>query len=150
MRRMIFAVVIVALTVVGLAPASQAKGNASNNFVAQLSGDNEVPSVDTDSHGTAHFHVKSDGTVDFKVVVNKPSATVVASHIHLAPAGVNGGVAVDLLGQASTVNVNHNSTVFSGSFVMPGGFVDTANAGNYYVNVHTVANPPGEIRGQLS
>ena len=115
MRRLTIVAVVVAMAVLALAPAATAEG-AGNNFVAQLSGANEVPPVSTAAHGTAHFHVSNDGsTVSYKVVVNKPSSPVVAAHIHAAPAGSNGPVAQGLF-PAQDVIVNNNTTIFSGTF----------------------------------
>ena len=154
MRRIAVVLVVMAVGLLALAPAAPGKGSAANNFVAQLSGVDEVPPVATASHGTAHFHVSKDGsTVSFKVVVSQPSSPVIAAHIHKAPVGVNGGVVVDLFGGASKVKVNNNATIFSGTFSVAAwpnfSFADTL-AGLHYVNVHTVNNPPGEIRGQIS
>lgn len=154
MRRFMIVLAVLALAMLALAPSVLSKGTAANNFVAQLSGANEVPPVATSAHGTAQFHVSKDGsTVSFKVVVNQPSSPVVAAHIHKAPAGSNGGVVVDLFGNASKVTVNNNTTVFSGSLAVADfplfSFADTL-AGLHYVNVHTTNNPGGEIRGQMS
>lgn len=156
MRRRAVLAAVVAMSMLGLgftqSPAVTAKGSAGNNLVAQLSGADEVPPVATAAHGTAHFHVSSDGTtVSYKVVVNKPSAPVVAAHIHRAPVGVNGPVVVPLF-PAPNVKVNNNTTVFSGTFPMAvwPTLVADAAAGLLYVNVHTPAVPSGEIRGQLS
>jgi hypothetical protein len=69
----------------------------------------------------------------------------VAAHIHLAPVGVNGPIVVPL----APLNAQGKS---SGCVAN----VDAALAANiaahpeqYYVNVHTTANPGGDIRGQL-
>lgn len=64
MRRLTVVAVVVATAMVAVAPAVTAKGTAGNNFVAQLSGANEVPAVATAAHGTAHFHVSADGTTE--------------------------------------------------------------------------------------
>jgi hypothetical protein len=63
-----------------------------------------------------------------------------ASHIHQAPAGVNGNVIVPftLVGQGA-----------SGSAVLTQGQADDLLAGNLYANVHSPTFPGGEIRGQL-
>lgn len=137
---------------VASAPSVMAKGSAGKNLVAQLSGDQEVPPVATAAHGTALFHISSDGsTVSYKVVVNKPSSAVTAAHIHNAPAGSNGGVVVTLFPGADA-KVNRNTTTISGTFptsTYPT-LVADAGAGQLYVNVHNASFPGGEVRGQLS
>jgi hypothetical protein len=64
-----------------------------------------------------------------------------AAHIHAGAPGVPGGIEVPLSG---------GPTQWSGTSIpLTGGQIATLQAGNWYVNVHTVANPNGEIRGQL-
>ncbi len=136
----------------GSAPAAVAKGAAGNNFATQLSGQHEVPPKDTPAHGTAHFHVSKDAsTVSYKVVVNKLTGSLTGAHIHRAEAGVNGPVVVSLLAGAA-VTTNKNTTVISGSFPMSAYplFVEEADEGWLYVNVHTTVHPSGQVRGQLS
>lgn len=152
MRKVLASALVVAASVLTGATEANAKGNADNHFVAQLSGANEVPPVATSAHGTAHFNVSTDGTtVSYKVIVNQPDAPVVAAHVHRAPVGVNGPVVVPLF-PAPNVKVTNNTTIFSGSFPIAAfpTFVADANAGLLYVNVHTPAHPPGEVRGQIS
>lgn len=153
MRRATTIALVAMMTLLVMTPVASAKGTADNHFVAQLRGANEVPPVTTKAHGTAHLRVSRDRTrVSFKVIVNKPSSPVTAAHIHKAPAGVNGPVVVDLLGSATKVRVNRNTTVFSGVFQVSAwlGFslADTA-AGLHYINVHNASYPAGEVRGQL-
>ena len=149
MRRFTIVLVVVAMATLALAPAVNAKGTG-NNFVAQLSGADEVPSVATAAHGTAHFHLSNDGsTVSYKVVVNKPSAPVVAAHIHSAPVGVNGGVVQGLF-PAANVKETKKTLTFSGTFPATPALLALMASGGAYVNVHTTANPGGEIRGQVS
>jgi len=86
-----------------------------------------------------------------------PNGTPV--HIHLAPAGVNGPIVIDLgfLGsfQQSGLGIELSLTgvaaggtfgaVNSDPTAVQQAFVD----GNLYVNIHTNAFPGGEIRGQI-
>src|SRR6266511_494909 len=88
MRRIVVLVVMLALVL--LAPASAA--GAGDNFVATLSGDQEVPARDTQAVGVATFKLREDGTaLQFKVNVANID-NVVASHIHCGAVGVNGPV----------------------------------------------------------
>jgi hypothetical protein len=129
--------------------------SAGVNFVASLSGDEEVPPVETQARGVAKFKLREEGLV-FKVnVANIEDA--VASHIHCGAVGVNGPVGVTLFAGGL---VSVNGTLAEGVITAPDednecGWTDleavvaALESGDTYVNVHTVANPGGEIRGQV-
>jgi hypothetical protein len=129
--------------------------SAGVNFVAPLSGDEEVPPVDTEATGVAKFKLRGEGLV-FKVNVANIE-DVVATHIHCGAVGVNGDVGVTLF-DGGPVSVN--GTLAKGVITEPDednacGWADleavvtALESGDTYVNVHTVANPGGEIRGQV-
>ena len=166
MRRIVVLVVMLALVL--LAPASAA--GAGDNFVATLSGGQEVPARDTQAVGVATFKLREDGTaLQFKVNVANID-NVVASHIHCGAVGVNGPVGVTLFMGAPAGGAFHG-TLAEGTITAPDpgnacGWTDLAAvlaamaSGATYVNVHTndgVAPPNtgpgdfpgGEIRGQV-
>jgi hypothetical protein len=157
---------MLALALVALAsPAS-----AGTNFVATLSGDEEVPVRDTAARGVATFKLRAEGSaVMFKVnVANIDNAF--AAHIHCGAVGVNGPVGVTLFVGAPAGGVV-NGTLAEGTFTAPDpgnlcGWTDLTavlaamSSGATYTNVHTndgVAPPNtgpgdfpgGEIRGQI-
>jgi hypothetical protein len=163
MRRAILLAVMLALA---LAPTAL----AGDNFVATLSGDQEVPARDTRAVGVAKFKLSKDGTaLEFKVNVANID-NVFAAHIHCGAAGVNGPVGVTLFAGAPAGG-SVNGTLAEGTITAPDagngcGWADLAavlaaiESGNTYVNVHTndgVAPPNtgpgdfpgGEIRGQI-
>jgi hypothetical protein len=76
MRRMIVLGALLALALLALAPSAW----AGDNFVAPLSGDEEVPSRDTQARGVATLKLREDGAVlRFKVNVQRrprASATI--------------------------------------------------------------------------
>ena len=127
------------------------------NFRAHLSGDEEVPPVETRAQGQAIFHLDREANrVDYTLIAANIE-DVVASHIHCAPDGVNGPVGVTLF---SGGPVSPDGVLAEGAFEMPdvengcgwstlADVVTAMESGNAYVNVHTLANPPGEIRGQI-
>lgn len=158
---------LLALVMVGLAAAS----NEQRNFVAPLSGDQEVPARDTQATGVAKFKLREDGAVLlFKVNVAN-SENVFAAHIHCGAVGVNGPVGVTLF-VGAPAGGRFDGTLAEGTITAPDpgnacGWADLAavlaalGSGNTYVNVHTndgVAPtntgpgdfPGGEIRGQVS
>jgi hypothetical protein len=136
------------------------------NFVAHLSGDEEVPPRDTLAQGQAIFHLNSDGTVDYQLIVATIENVVVA-HIHCGAPGMNGPVRVFLFGPVPPGGGRTDGVLAEASFdpngiTCPDGtpLLDAMRAGDTYVNVHTndgVAPdntgpgdfPGGEVRGQI-
>jgi hypothetical protein len=163
MRRIILLIAILVLT---LAPSAF----AGDNFVAKLSGDEEVPARATQAMGVAKFKLRDDGTaLNFKVNVANIE-NVFAAHIHCSAVGVNGGIGVTLfMGPDGAGRVS--GTLAKGAITAPDpgnacGWTNLAavlaamNSGNTYVNVHTNDGvlppntgpgdfPGGEIRGQI-
>lgn len=144
----------------GLAVASTGVAAASDenrNFRTHLSGDNEVPPVETDAQGQATFQLDRAGTeLRYKLIVANIE-NVVAAHIHCAPAGQNGLVGVTLFSGGPT---SESGILAEGTIAEPDDgngcgwttldeVVEAMRGGNAYVNVHTAQNPPGEIRGQI-
>jgi len=85
------------------------------------------------------------GTLVWRLTFTHLSGPATMAHIHLAPPGTAGPIAIPLCAPCKT-----NA---SGSFRGPiGGNVRLLRAligGAVYVNVHTKLNPQGEIRGQI-
>ena len=137
----------------GLATAS----GHTRNFRAHLSGDNEVPPVDTDAQGQATFQL--DGTGDqlrYRLIVANID-DVVAALVHCAPEGQNGPVGVTLFSGGPT---SPNGTLAEGTITDPDegngcewtdldDVLGAMRTGDAYVNVHTQTNPGGEVRGQI-
>lgn len=154
MRRTTMLVGVVMLIMAIVFPVS-AKG--TKNFTAHLNGGAEVPSVETQGQGQVKLTVHGD-TVHFKLIVAN-TENVTQAHIHCGAADTNGPVAVFLFGFVSG-GVTANGVLAEGTFTATDlfptcGFADIEDlvaamaAGDTYVNVHTVANPAGEIRGQI-
>lgn len=125
-------------------------------FVARLSGDQEVPPVDTKARGQANFLFTGEG-LNFQVKVANIE-NITAAHIHCAPEGVNGPVVAFLFGPSTGVTVNGRlaqGTITDAEIINFAcgsdldGLVNAMANGSTYVNVHTTANPGGEIRGQI-
>jgi len=105
-----------------------------------LSGANEVPPVKTSATGSGTITVADDGAVSGSVSATGVAGT--AAHIHEAAAGANGPVIVPLTKDGD------NYKVPAGAKLTPAQMT-SFKAGNLYVNVHSAANPNGEIRAQL-
>jgi hypothetical protein len=127
-----------------------------------LSGDEEVPAVDTHARGVAIIKLNQDGDLTYKLNVANIE-NVLQSHIHVAPADANGPVVAFLYPDGPPpvlIPGRFGGTLASGTITdadlvgpLAGGTVedllDEIRAGTAYVNVHTVQNPGGEIRGQI-
>ncbi|HET6242889.1 MAG: CHRD domain-containing protein [Bacteroidetes bacterium] len=113
-----------------------------HGFTADLNGGQEVPPVTTSAYGLGVFNLlQSQDNLMFHVVVQGLSGAITGVHLHSGAMGVAGGVVEDL-GPFMTGNV------ITGE-VDPAAYLNDLLAGNVYINVHTAANPNGEIRGQL-
>lgn len=117
------------------------KSGMSGHGMVSLSGSNEVPAVESKATGSGMIMVAADHTVSGSVTTTGIEGT--AAHIHMAAKGTNGPVVVPLTKTAE------------GTWSVPAGVHLTDAqyaayvAGTMYVNVHSAANPGGEIRGQL-
>jgi CHRD domain len=106
-----------------------------------LAGDQEVPPVTTAAKGSGTVMIGDDMSVKGKVTTSGISGT--AAHIHMAAAGKNGGVIVPM------VKDGDNGWTFAPGAKLNDDQMKAFKAGDLYVNVHSAANPGGEIRGQL-
>lgn len=133
-------------------------------FTAHLSADNELPvgRVESNGQGQAIFKLSDDGmSLDYKLIVANIN-NVTQAHIHCGSATENGSVVVFLFGFVSggvTMNgVLAEGTITEADLRMGAScpdldtfeeLLERLRNGTAYVNVHTVAHPPGEIRGQI-
>lgn len=105
-----------------------------------LSGANEVPPVTTSASGGGTIRVADDGSVSGSVSTTGVAGT--AAHIHVGAGGTNGPVIVPLTKEGDTYNVPAGAKLTEAQMA-------SFKAGDLYVNVHSAANPGGEIRGQM-
>jgi len=134
--------------------------NADELFKATLTGDQEVPPVTTDTTGKALFRLnKAETEIEIQLHVND-GVRITQSHIHCAPAGVNGPIVVFLAGlHAAGLDVDgkwvSNATITNTSIVNTAcgstvsALAASMRSGNTYANVHSVAHPAGVVRGQI-
>ncbi len=112
-------------------------------FTAHLVGTEEVPPVAGNGEGLVTVLFNDDQTKMYvQGVVSRLSGPVTAAHIHTGNFGSNGAVLVNF----ATIRTGNK---FAGEIAVPAGFLQKALNFGLYVNVHTAANPGGEIRGQL-
>jgi len=108
-------------------------------YSAVLSGASEVPAVTTAATGGIGVIVNPERTM-LRYAGDVTGLTPAMAHIHSGAVGVNGPVVYPL---------TFTGTALSGMQAITAADLTALDAGTYYVNVHTAANPMGEIRGQL-
>jgi hypothetical protein len=154
-----------------LAAAVVAAPPLATNFTAHLDGGSEVPERETLATGQAIFQTDVDDTaISYKLIASNIE-NVVASHIHLAPAGVNGPIVAFLAGPfpaggGRVDGVLAEGTITAANLIGPlagqplSALATAMRNGDTYVNVHTNNGVPptnegpgdfpgGEIRGQI-
>jgi hypothetical protein len=124
-----------------------AESAAPAGFTARLSGAQEVPKpkgVKAAAQGTftaTLVRERVGGMLNWKLTFQGLSGKATASHIHLGARGRAGAVKVSLCGPCRTGA--------RGSARVDAKTVAALLAGTAYVNVHTLRNAAGEIRGQI-
>lgn len=109
------------------------------HFIAVMTGANEVPAVTTAGLGLASV-ILSQSKLEYKILVTGLSGPITAAHIHFGVAGKAGNIAYPL-------TFSGNSLI--GTLDVNGNFIDSLYSTRTYVNIHTAANPNGEIRAQI-
>lgn len=114
------------------------------SFKADLKGASEVPA--TTSQGTGNVTATYDSAskkLSWKGTVSGLSGNATAAHFHgPAEPGKNAGVLVPAPGVTTGA--------FEGSATLTDDQAKALVAEQTYFNVHTAANPNGEVRGQVS
>jgi hypothetical protein len=98
-----------------------------------------------DPAATGFARLEFDGaSIRFHIRTSANLGKVVATHLHVGPAGVNGPMAVEL-------NPGFTGDVLDGSISVDSDLAARvlANPSQYYVKLHSLKFPGGAIRGQL-
>jgi len=111
---------------------------------ATLDGKSEVPANSSAGKGTAVVDYEAaTKKLTWKLTYSGLSGPATAAHFHgPAEPGKNAGVAVAI--------PNAGTSPAEGSATLTDAQAADLTAGKYYINVHTAANPGGEIRGQVT
>jgi glucose/arabinose dehydrogenase len=132
-----------------------------NHFAARLTGSREVPPVDTEGGAFARFALNRDGTLSYALWATGPIQDAIAAHIHLGAHQQNGPIVAFLFEASPGQSFERGDLIARGiledtNVIAQPGFTNTIDAlvarmrqGRAYVNLHTVAHPSGEIRGQV-
>jgi hypothetical protein len=110
------------------------------NFKADLA---PAPGVSSSGKGAATASLDTNTkTLTWTVDYSGLSGPATAAHIHgPADPGANAGIVVPFSGNLASP--------IKGSATLTDAQIAQLEAGKWYVNIHTEANKPGEIRGQL-
>lgn len=129
------------LALAAAAPAAWAAGEAMS-YKAALKAGTEVPA--TESKGSGEVTATYDPMtkrLSWKGSYSDLTGPVTAAHFHgPAKSGENAGVLVPVTAAASP---------FTGEATLDAAKAADLEAGKMYFNIHTAANPKGEIRGQV-
>lgn len=149
--------IIAVIFITSLSSTTTSVFAAQQKFTAKLSGDQQVPPIQTSASGIAWFKPMQDN-IWFKVNVTDIQGVTMA-HIHSGKQGENGPPVVPLYksetpsGQMSGVLAKGNITADTFQGPMAGkqisDLITAMQNGETYVNIHTQQNPDGEIRGQI-
>ena len=112
-------------------------------FDAVLTGGQEVPAVSVDGYGVAAMQYDpATGMMSVNAMTTDLTGLITGAHLHLGGLGSNGDVVVNL-----TDFIVDNS--ISTALELNADLLNTMLRGGVYLNIHTAANPGGEIRGQV-
>jgi len=115
----------------------------ADKYKAALDAKSEVPPNASTATGTADIdYDPATKKLSWKLTYSGLSGPATAAHFHgPAETGKNAGVAVAI--------PNADKSPVEGSATLNDAQAADFTAGKYYVNIHTQANPGGEIRGQV-
>jgi len=135
-KTVIAALALGAVTFAGPASAEKLK--------ATLDGKSEVPATTSSATGTAALdYDAASKKLSWTVTYSGLSGPATAAHFHgPAEAGKNAGVAVAI--------PNAAASPVKGEATLTDAQAADLLGGKYYINIHTAANPGGEIRGQVT
>lgn len=113
---------------------------STTSFTATLNGSNEVPSNSSTATGSATLTFNNTTKV-FTLSTTFNGLTPNAAHVHKGAVGVSGPAVFPLSDLVSPISYT--------SAALTAEQEADLKANLYYINLHTVAYPDGEIRGQL-
>lgn len=139
------ALAIAAVAALTFAGAGAAQAAPPSMTKVPLNTGQEVPAPTVGgAHGFFSYEIDGD-ELCYTLEVTGLSSPAVAAHIHVGPRNEPGPVVVPLMVEPDTsFEVSDCTTADPGVIA-----AIEANPRNYYVNVHTETNAPGEVRGQL-
>ncbi|MCP3388400.1 CHRD domain-containing protein [Bradyrhizobium sp. CCGB12] len=131
------------ITVLAFGAVAFAGSASAEKLKATLDSKSEVPATTSSGSGTADLdYDAASKKLSWTVTYSGLSGPATAAHFHgPAEAGKNAGVAVAI--------PNAASSPVKGEATLTDAQAADLLGGKYYINIHTAANPGGEIRGQV-
>lgn len=144
--------------------SDDADGQATSGLFSTglLTGEQQVPPVDSDGQGVALFRPNADGKLEYGLLAFGLEAPVTKAHIHAGESDESGPHVVNLIDGSATDEqslfgngVVARGTVSDDDLVGPyedsslDDLVSEMSTGGTYVNVHSEAHPDGEVRDQV-
>jgi hypothetical protein len=138
MTKTLLAALALGTAIILAGPASAEK------YKVTLDGKSEVPANTSTATGSADVdYDAATKKLTYTLTYSGLTGPATAAHFHgPAEAGKNAGVKVPI--------ANPTSSPVEGSATLTDEQAADLQAGKYYINVHTAANPGGEIRGQIT
>jgi len=138
--------VVVAGCLAGVAALTGSSQAEPVSFTVTLEGAQQVPPVETTGIGTANLsYDPGRQLITWSLTYDGLSGPAMMAHIHgPAAEGRNGPPVIWLSEKSATV-----PNPIEGQATLTAEQAQQLMAGEWYINVHTRANPNGEIRGQV-
>jgi len=130
------------LALVGSASIAPAVRAEMITLKADLKGSNEVPPNSSPATGTAEARLDTESrNLAYTITFSGLSGPAVGAHFHgPVEAGKNAGIVLPFKTVESPIKGNATLTDNQAADLL---------AGKWYANIHTAANPGGELRGQM-
>ncbi len=139
--------------------AAADESRSDRRFETRLSGDEEVPPVQTEAKGKARFQFSKEANeLTYTLIISNVKA-VTAGCIQKGKKGENGSPVIDLFTEPKKANVT--GILLAEGKVEPylligplkgkslDSLIQLMEAGEAYVNIQTKNHPDGAIRGQI-
>ncbi|KQU91120.1 hypothetical protein ASC78_19280 [Variovorax sp. Root318D1] len=136
------ATLIAGVATAALAGCGMMSRSNTASFSGAMNAASEVPPNMTRGSGMAEAWLNKDTNVlKYKITYTGLSGPATAGHFHgPAAAGANAGVVLPFARTESPIEGQATLTPAQAADLM---------SGKWYANIHTAANPAGEIRGQM-
>ena len=141
MKRLAYAISTV-LILAGISSSLSAARAEKITLKGDLKGSNEVPPNNSPASGQATASLDTETkTLTWTITFKDLSGPAVAAHFHgPSEPGKNAGIVLPFKSAQSPID---------GTAVLTETQVADLLAGKWYANIHTAANPGGELRGQM-